>query len=151
MKSSFSQESSTSAGVSLFEKCLWYSVLKPWNLSFFQNLFCFTKLKVLDILLLFEILLRKSVAADLELCFLLLGDFHRFFTDLRMSLELLQYFDLLSSVSNSNIVWFRIFSLSSFGAFFHLHPLSNISTKSSTIFICFLIDKVHVASFQPLV
>ena len=40
-------------------------------------------------------------------------EFHNFFADLRMSLGLLEYFDLLSSVYNSNIVWFFIFSLSS--------------------------------------
>ena len=36
-----------------------------------------------------------------------------FFSDLRMFIGLLEYFDLLSSVYNSNIVWFFIFCLSS--------------------------------------
>ena len=40
-------------------------------------------------------------------------EFHSFFADLRMSLGLLEYFDLLLSVYNSNIVWFFIFYLSS--------------------------------------
>ena len=39
--------------------------------------------------------------------------FRKFFADLRMALGLLEYFDLLSSVYNSNIAQFFIFSLSS--------------------------------------
>ena len=40
-------------------------------------------------------------------------EIHIFFADLRMFIGLLEYFDLLSSVYNSNIIWFFIFCVSS--------------------------------------
>ena len=57
-----------------------------------------------------------------------------FFSDLRMFIGLLEYFDL-SSVFNSNIVWFFIFRLSStlknVLGIFH-PPVFNVNTKFST-------------------
>ena len=62
-------------------------------------------------------------------------EFHNFFEDLRIHLELIEYFDLLSSVYNSNIVLFFIFCLSCTWkkALGHFHsPASNVSMKFST-------------------
>ena len=74
-----------------------------------------------------------------------------------MFLGLLKYFDLLSSVYNSDIVCFlQILSLKyfekSFWAFFTLRLPFDVSTKFSPfLLVCFLVDKAHLVSFQSLV
>ena len=64
------------------------------DISTSQRLNC-----LLDIFFMLGILLRNSEVTTVEVC--LKYSFSIFFSDLRMSLE---YFDLLSSVYNSNIV-----------------------------------------------
>ena len=89
-------------------------------------------------------------------CFCWCRVFHKFFADLRMSLGLLEYIDLLSTVYNSNIIWFCIFCLSSTLKKVLEHFLSSSSylmlARSLAHFACFfLIDKVHhLLSFQSL-
>ena len=61
-----------------------------------------------------------------------------FFSDLRMFIGLVEYFDLLSSVYNSNVVWFFILSFKyfeeCFGEFFALQLL--MLTQSLAPFAC---------------
>ena len=63
-----------------------------------------------------------------------------FFSDLRMFIGLLEYFDLLSSVYNSNVVWFFILSFKyfeeCFGEFFALQLL--LLTQSLAPLVKFL-------------
>ena len=67
----------------------------------------------LDIFFLLGILVRNSVVAALEVVSLVESVSQKFFADLKMSLGLLEYFDLLLSVYNLDFVQFCRFCLSS--------------------------------------
>ena len=149
MVSSLSQEWNTPkriGGGFIWKKCLCFKEIltsQRWNCSF-------------EIFFPLGILKKRSVfSSKWQFWRLPLGIkfFINFFSRLRISLGLLQYF-VLSSVYNSEIVWFCILSFNyieiSFGAFSTLKLQYNICTTFCT-FCMFIFQIVYLVNFQSLV